>query len=75
MMEMRISDAFHALRLEEIELTADWLMQKQEEKETARSRTLLGTFSRRRKKQLERKELDFARSVEWKRSWLKREHG
>ena len=36
MMEMRISDAFHALRLEEIELTADWLMQKQEEKEAAR---------------------------------------
>jgi len=35
-MEMRISDAFHALRLEEIELTADWLMKKQEEKEAAR---------------------------------------
>ena len=35
-MEMRISDAFHALRLEEIELTADWLVQKQEEKEAAR---------------------------------------
>ncbi len=36
MMEMRISDAFHALRHEEIELTADWLMKKQEEKEAAR---------------------------------------
>ncbi|MFT5092926.1 MAG: hypothetical protein ACI93T_001748 [Porticoccaceae bacterium] len=36
MMEMRISDAFHALRLREIELTADWLMKKQEEKEAAR---------------------------------------
>ena len=36
MMEMRISDRFHALRLEEIELTADWLMKKQEEKEAAR---------------------------------------
>jgi hypothetical protein len=36
MMEMHISDAFHALRLEEIELTADWLMKKQEEKEAAR---------------------------------------
>jgi len=36
MMEMRISDAFHGLRLEEIELTADWVMKKQEEKETAR---------------------------------------
>lgn len=36
MMEMRITDEFHALRLEEIELTADWLMKKQEEKEAAR---------------------------------------
>jgi hypothetical protein len=36
MMEMRISDEFHALRLQEIELTADWLMKKQEEKEAAR---------------------------------------
>lgn len=36
MMEMRISDAFHALRLEEIELTADFLMKKQEEREEAR---------------------------------------
>jgi hypothetical protein len=35
-MEMHISDAFHALRLEEIELTADWLMKKLEEKEAAR---------------------------------------
>ena len=35
-MEMRISDAFHALRLEEIELTADWLMIRQAEKEAAR---------------------------------------
>lgn len=36
MMEMRISDEFHALRVEEIELTADWLMKKQEEREAAR---------------------------------------
>lgn len=36
MMEMRISDAFHALRIEEIELFADFLMKKQEERETAR---------------------------------------
>ena len=36
MMEMRISDEFHALRLEEIELTSDWLMMKQQEKEAAR---------------------------------------
>lgn len=36
LMEMRISDAFHALRIEEIELTADWLMKKQEEREAER---------------------------------------
>jgi hypothetical protein len=36
MMEMRISDAFHALRIEEIELTGDYLMKKQEEREAAR---------------------------------------
>lgn len=32
-MEMRVSDAYHDLRLEEIELTADWLMKKHEERE------------------------------------------
>lgn len=36
MMEMHISDEFHAIRVEEIELTADWLMKKQEEKEAER---------------------------------------
>lgn len=36
MMEMRISPDFHALRVEEIELTADYLMKVQEEKEAAR---------------------------------------
>ena len=36
MMEMRISDLFYALRIEEIELTADYLMKKQEEREAAR---------------------------------------
>ncbi len=36
LMEMRIDDAFHALRVEEIELTADWLMKKQAEREAAR---------------------------------------
>lgn len=36
MMEMRISDAFHSLRTEEIRLTADYLMKKQEEREAAR---------------------------------------
>lgn len=36
LMEMHINDAFHALRIEEVELTADWLMKKQEEREAAR---------------------------------------
>jgi hypothetical protein len=36
LMQMHISDAFHALRLEEAELTADFLMKKQEEREAAR---------------------------------------
>lgn len=36
LMEMRISDEFHDLRVEEIELTADWLMKKQEEREAER---------------------------------------
>lgn len=35
MMQMHIGDAFHALRLEEIELTSDYLMKKQEEREAA----------------------------------------
>jgi hypothetical protein len=32
-MEMKISEAFHQLRIQEIELTSDWLMKKHEEKE------------------------------------------
>ncbi|HEY0260904.1 MAG TPA: DUF4041 domain-containing protein [Lacisediminihabitans sp.] len=36
LMEMRISDEFNALRVEEIGLTADWLMKKQEEREDQR---------------------------------------
>ncbi len=36
MMEMRISANYHGLRVEEIELTADYLMKLQEEKEAAR---------------------------------------
>lgn len=36
LMEMSISDTFHDLRLEELELTADWLMKVQEEREDAR---------------------------------------
>lgn len=37
MMEMRIADQFHALRIEEIELTADYLVKKEEEREVARA--------------------------------------
>ncbi len=36
MMEMRISDMFHHLRIEELELVADYLMKKQEEREAER---------------------------------------
>ncbi|MFO1400000.1 MAG: DUF4041 domain-containing protein [Steroidobacteraceae bacterium] len=36
MMEMRISDAYHSLRIEEIELASDYQMKKQEEREAAR---------------------------------------
>jgi hypothetical protein len=36
MMQMRISDSFHALRLQEIALTADYQMKREEEKEAAR---------------------------------------
>lgn len=36
MMEMEISDDFHRLRIQELELTSDFLIKKQEEKEAAR---------------------------------------
>lgn len=36
MMEMRISDEFHQLRVRELELTSDYLMKVQEEREEAR---------------------------------------
>lgn len=35
-MEMQISERYHDLRVREVELTADWLMKKQEEKEAER---------------------------------------
>lgn len=35
-MDMQISERYHDLRVREIELTADWLMKKQEEKELER---------------------------------------
>ncbi len=64
MMEMHISDAFHALRLEEIELTADWLMKKQEEKEAAREERARLREERRVEKELaeERARLDKERT-------------
>ena len=52
MMEMRISEEFHALRLEEIELTADWLMQKEEEKEAAKEERARLREERRAEKEL-----------------------
>jgi len=36
MMEMRVSPSYHALRIEELELTSDFLMKVQEEREQAR---------------------------------------
>lgn len=36
MMEMRVNPRYHDLRFEELELTSDYLMKKQEEKEAAR---------------------------------------
>lgn len=36
-MDMHIAESFHALRIEEIELTADYLMKKEEEREAARA--------------------------------------
>jgi hypothetical protein len=36
MMQMHISESFHILRIEEIELTADYQMKREEEKEAAR---------------------------------------
>lgn len=53
MMEMRISDSFHNLRLREIELTSDWLMKKQEEKEAAREERARLREERRVQRELE----------------------
>lgn len=64
LMEMHISDAFHALREEEIELTADWLMKKQLEREDAREVRLRIKEENRVQKELdeERSRLDKERS-------------
>ncbi|MDO5634323.1 MAG: DUF4041 domain-containing protein [Micrococcus sp.] len=53
LMDMRISEAFHALRLEEIELTADWLMKKQAEREEAREERARLREERRVQRELE----------------------
>ncbi|GAA5192299.1 hypothetical protein GCM10023346_13950 [Arthrobacter gyeryongensis] len=64
MMEMHISDHFHALRIEEIELTSDWLMKKQEEKEAEREERARLREERRVERELaeERARLDKERS-------------
>ena len=65
MMQMHISDGYHALRLEEIELTADWLMMKQEEKENEREERARLREERRVEKELadERALLDKERAL------------
>lgn len=64
MMEMRISDTFHELRVEEIELTADWLMMKQEEREAAREERARLREERRVERELaeQREQLDKERT-------------
>lgn len=64
LMEMHISEKFHALRIEEIELTADWLMKKQEEKEAEREEKARLREERRVERELaeERAQLDKERS-------------
>lgn len=64
MMEMRISDAYHALRIEEVELTADFLMKKQEEREAAREERARLREERKVQAELaeQRKKLDKERS-------------
>lgn len=64
LMEMHISDEFHSLRTQEIELTADWLMKKQEEKEAQREERAKLREERRVERELEeeRARLDKERS-------------
>jgi hypothetical protein len=57
MMEMSVSEEFHSLRVEEIELTADWLMKKQEEKEALREER-----ARLREQRIVERELDVERA-------------
>lgn len=53
LMEMRINDEYHELRIEEIELTSDWLMKKQEEREAAREERARLREERRVQRELE----------------------
>lgn len=60
MMKMRISDSFHELRTEEIDLTVDYLMKQQEEREQEREERALLREQRRAEVELaaERERLD-----------------
>jgi hypothetical protein len=64
-MQMRISEEFHELRIEELELTADWLMKKQEEKEAEREERARLREEKRVEKELaeERARLDKERTL------------
>lgn len=64
MMEMRVNPAYHQLRFEEIELTADYLMKVQEEKEAAREERERLREERRAEQELaaERERLDKERA-------------
>lgn len=53
LMEMQINDDYHVLRIQEIELTSDWLMKKQEEREDAREERARLREERRIQKELE----------------------
>lgn len=64
LMQLQISESFHELRLEEIELTSDFLVRKQEEKEAAREERARLREEKRVMKELaeERERLDKERS-------------
>ncbi len=64
MMEMRVNPRYHELRFEELELTSDHLMKKQEEKEAAREERERLREERRAEQELaaERERLDKERS-------------
>jgi hypothetical protein len=64
MMEMRVNPDYHAMRIEELELTADFLMKVQEEKEAAREERERLREERKAEQELaaERERLDKERS-------------